>query len=83
MRALTKPDFDENEDEIQNDSNGSAKVALIGIDRSIGAWAKLYELFPDQSDTILDILLQLDRLKKKIDITFPNAQHFKRPGFDD
>ena len=83
MRALTKPDFDEDEDEIQNDSNGSAKVALIGINRSIGAWAKLYELFPEQSDTILDILLQLDRLKKKVNTTFPNAQHFKRPGFDD
>lgn len=83
MRALTKPDFDEYEDEIQNDSNGSAKVSLIGINRSIGAWAKLYELFPEQSDSILDILLQLDRLKKKVNITFPNARHFKRPGFDD
>jgi len=83
MRALTHPEFDaEFEDEIQNDSNGSAKVALIGMDRSIGAWARLHDHFPDQSDEILDILLHLDRLRKKTAKTFPNARAFKRPGFD-
>lgn len=83
MRALTYPEIDEEfEDEIQNDSNGSAKVALIGMDRSIGAWARLNEHFPDQSDEILDILLHLDRLRKKTEKVFPNAQDFKRPGFD-
>jgi len=83
MRALTNPEIDEEfEDEIQNDSNGSAKVALIGMDRSIGAWARLHEHFPDQSDEILDILLHLDRLRKKTEKTFPNARAFKRPGFD-
>jgi glutaredoxin len=84
MRALTYPEIDEEfEDEIQNDSNGSAKVALIGMDRSIGAWARLHEHFPDQTDEILDILLHLDRLRKKTaEKTFPNARAFKRPGFD-
>lgn len=83
MRALTNPEIDEKfEDEIQNDSNGSAKVALIGMDRSIAAWARLTEHFPDQSDEILDILLHLDRLRKKTEKIFPNARAFKRPGFD-
>ncbi len=83
MRALTHPEIDEKfEDEIQNDSNGSAKVALIGMDRSIGAWARLHDHFPDQSDEILDILLHLDRLRKKTEMSFPNARAFKRPGFD-
>lgn len=83
MRALSNPDIDEEiEDEIQNDSNGSAKVALIGMDRSIGAWARLNEHFPEQSDEILDILLLLDRLRKKTEKTFPLARAFKRPGFD-
>ena len=83
MRALSNPDVDEEiEDEIQNDSNGSAKVALIGMDRSIGAWARLNEHFPDQSDEILDILLLLDRLRKKTEKTFPLARVFRRPGFD-
>jgi hypothetical protein len=83
MRALSNPDVDEEiEDEIQNDSNGSAKVALIGMDRSIGAWARLNEHFPDQSDEILDILLLLDQLRKKTEKIFPLARVFKRPGFD-
>jgi len=83
MRALTYPDIDDEfEDEIQNDSNGSTKVALIGMDRSIGAWARLHDHFPDQSDEILDILLHLDRLRKKTEQAFPNARSFKRPGFD-
>lgn len=82
MRALMGADLEEWEDEVQNDSNGSAKVALIGIDRSIGAWAKLVDHFPQESDSILDILLHLDRLRKKTESTFPNARAFQRPGFD-
>lgn len=83
MRALTQFTDDlEFEDPIQNDANGSAKVALIGIDNSIAAWSKMNDLFPEQSDTILDILLILDRLRKLIDKYFPNARAFRRPGFD-
>ncbi|MDZ7318755.1 MAG: hypothetical protein ONB11_06350 [candidate division KSB1 bacterium] len=82
MRALMGTDLAEWEDKVQNDSNGSAKVALIGIDRSIAAWARLVDHFPDESDSILDILLHLDRLRKKTEKTFPNARAFKRPGFD-
>lgn len=83
IRALTNPEIDEEfDDEIQNDSNGSAKVALIGMDRSIAAWARLNEHFPEQSDEILDILLHLDRLRKKTEKSFPNARSFQRPGFD-
>lgn len=82
MRALVQFDVEEYKDEIQNDSNGSAKVALIGIDRSLAAWGKLIEHFPEQSNSILDILLHLDRLRKKTERTFPNARTFKRPGFD-
>ncbi len=83
MRALSNPEIDEEfEDFIQNDANGSVKVALIGIDRSIAAWARLIEHFTDQTDSILDILLYLDRLRKKTEETFPDARNFKKPGFD-
>ncbi|MCU0643473.1 MAG: hypothetical protein MUC94_04370 [bacterium] len=82
MRALQRDETDIEEDAIQNDSNGSAKVALIAMDRSIGAWGSLHELFPEQTDNILDILLHLDRLRKKTEATFPDARRFKRPGFD-
>jgi hypothetical protein len=82
IRAFMGSDLEEWEDELQNDSNGSAKVALIGIDRSIAAWAKLIDHFPEQSDNILDLLLHLDRLRKKTEKIFPKARAFKRPGFD-
>ena len=65
------------------DSDGSAKVALIGLDRSIGAWAALHSQFPDRTDDILDILLHLDRLRKRVDQVFAEARAFVRPGFDE
>jgi len=70
------------EDEQPRDSDGSAKVALIGIDRSVEAWTTLHHLFPDREDDILDILLHLDRLEKSVENIFPNARSFVRPGFD-
>jgi hypothetical protein len=84
MRALT---YDEEleaieDDSVQNDSNGSVKVALLGIDRSIGAWGRLREHFPESEDNILDILIHLDRLRRKTEHLFPHARDFVRPGFD-
>jgi hypothetical protein len=68
--------------EYPKDSDGSAKVALIGIDRSISAWSEMRLQFPDQDDRVLDILVQLDRLRRKVEQTFPHARSFARPGFD-
>jgi len=68
---------------MPKDSDGSAKVALIGIDRSISAWSEIRLQFPDQGDKILDILVHLDRLRRNVEKTFPNARAFVRPGFDD
>lgn len=68
--------------EIQNDSNGSAKVALIGIDNSIAAWGKLLNNFTEQEDQILKILLHLIRLKNTTEYNFPRARRFMRIGFD-
>jgi len=73
----------EDENGFQRDSDGSAKVALMGIDRSIYAWGKLQRLFPDETDNLITFLLHLDRLRKKIEEEFPEARNFKRPGFDD
>jgi len=50
--------------DMPRDSDGSAKIALISIDRSIAAWARLRAHFPEQKDTILDTLVQLDRLRR-------------------
>lgn len=70
-------------DEFPKDSDGSAKVALIAMDRSIAAWGELYRRFPEAQDDILDILVQLDRLRRKTEQQFPEARAFVRPGFDE
>jgi hypothetical protein len=68
---------------VQSDSDGSAKVALIGIERSIGAWARLRELLPKKADSILPIMLHLEHLLRATEQEFPKAQSFVRPGFDE
>jgi hypothetical protein len=67
----------------QKDSDGSAKVSLIGIDRSIAAWSRLLATFPEQEDNLLAILVQLERLRRATERRFPDARAFRRPGFDD
>lgn len=68
---------------FQKDSDGSAKISLIAMERSIGAWVRLYELMPSAEDTCLKALALLSQLKEKTISTFPDAMQFKRPGFDD
>ena len=73
------------EEEIQllvAKKNGTAKVALIEIDRSIAAWGKISDFFPEEIDEILDILLVLIKLREQLEILFPFARTFIRPGFD-
>ncbi len=73
--------------EIENgfpkDSDGSAKVALIGMDRSISAWGKMIRYFSGQKETILDVITHLDRLRRRTEKKFPAARAFMRPGFDE
>jgi hypothetical protein len=90
MRALsgkvnaTDDTFGELDDSpYGTDSDGSAKIALIGIERSMNAWIKLFELLPQHEDEFLSVLGLLDKLKKLSLEEFPNAMNFRRPGFDD
>jgi len=71
-------------DELANyDSNGSAKIALIAIDRSIGAWASILKRMPSREDELLMILVILQKLRCNMETEFPEARNFHRPGFDD
>jgi hypothetical protein len=65
------------------DSNGSAKIALIAVDRSIGAWASILKRMPSREDELLMILVILQRLRCNLETEFPEARNFRRPGFDD
>jgi hypothetical protein len=72
----------EGDDGFPSDADGSAKIALIAIDRSIGAWARLREHVPIEADAMLDMLVQLERLRRAAEREFPHARAFKRAGFD-
>lgn len=81
ISGMTNPDQDDQA--IQNDSNGSAKVALIAIEDSLAAWNVIRDKIPELADDLLDMLVRLVRLQKKSIKAFPVAHKFKRPGFDD
>lgn len=68
---------------VQSDANGSAKVALIAINRSDSAWRIMLRSLPEKTDSIMPILAELERLRLLTEATFPNAHDFIRPGFDE
>lgn len=72
---------DREEDPVQNDWNGSAKVALISIRRSAAAWAIVAEELND--DAAREMAAELRALEREALRAFPDAWRFKRPGFDD
>ncbi len=73
----------EDDDPIQNDANGSAKVALDAIERSLAAWEVIHQHFPNHIDDLIDIFVVLGRMRKKLMQLFPNVKEFVRPGFDE
>lgn len=68
---------------VQNDANGTAKIILIAVEKSISAWEVIRQQMPDADDDVLDILVLLSRLKGGIKKEFPQAESFVRPGFDE
>ena len=68
---------------IQNDANGTAKITLIAVEKSIAAWEVIHQQMPDAEDDVLDILVLLSRLKGGMKKEFPQAEGFVRPGFDE
>jgi len=86
MRGLMRDDpeeADEPEAVRQSDSDGSVKVALLGMERSISAWGRLRELLPEKTDSIVPMMLHLEQLRRATEQAFPKAQSFVRPGFDE
>ncbi len=76
-------DFDAAPDYVQEDGNGSAKIGLIAIDRSMAAWLAMEMCLPGKSDTIAPIVAELERLRWLLEEEFPDARGFIRPGFDE
>ena len=70
-------------EDISQDSDGSAKIALIEIDRSINAWSELLKYFQAEPRDILKIINYLKQIREIAEQEFPNARSFIRPGFDE
>lgn len=82
QRALHGRLDDDEEDEVQCDWNGTAKVCGDAVDRSIAAWDTLVDLLPEEADDALPMQELLRRIRKGLDAEFPDAMKFIRPGFD-
>ena len=76
------PDGESDEiDPVQNDWNGSAKVALISIERSAHAWRTIAQALRDETAAMLAD--QMAALCREVESEFPAARSFVRPGFDE
>jgi len=80
-------DDDDDEDVLLraacHDSDGSAKIALIAIDRSSSAWRVMQNALPEKTESTVPILIELEKLRRGIEQIFPRARDFVRPGFDE
>jgi hypothetical protein len=70
-------------DEVQNDANGSVKVARLMIDEARRAWRTLMEPGQASADGVpARLVMLLDELDAGLEARFPRAMDFVRPGFD-
>jgi hypothetical protein len=72
------------EDVVQNDWNGSAKIARLIVAESRDAWRVVLKAGEAPEDSPLAELVRLlDRLDEGLAERFPRAMEFLRPGFDE
>lgn len=72
----------EKEEDHTEDYNGSAKVALISIDRSLENWRIVEKYCPHFKEDINHLVVVLEQLRSDIEAQFPIARGFLRPGFE-
>ncbi len=82
-RAVSSAADDDFLEYFASDCNGSAKVALIALDRSIAAWSVILEQRPEYEDTILNFLIKLTHTRTAAETRFLEARSFIRPGLDE
>lgn len=83
QRALSSSYEEEQEtdffEDIPKDSEGSAMVALKGIERSLGAWNLMYKTLDSQKESIAPFITFLFLLKAELVKAFPGATTFQWP----
>jgi hypothetical protein len=65
------------------DHDGSAKVALLGIDRSHAAWVEVVERGAISDADAAPFMAELVWLGEALEDVFPRARAFVRPAFDE
>ncbi len=70
-------------DDMPKDSDGSAKIALIAMDRSISAWGGAASHLPAHKSRAAEIIARLKQIRDITEREFPEAREFVRPGFDE
>jgi hypothetical protein len=68
--------------DYEEDKLISAKIALLAVERSMASWHFIFEKLNHSIDSIIDILLLLNNLKRKIEKLIPTVINYKRPYFD-
>ncbi|MEA3443920.1 MAG: hypothetical protein U9R19_04255 [Bacteroidota bacterium] len=76
-------ELDNRDEDFPDDNQGTAKIALIAISRSIQSFTYIYNNWHEKEDEILEFLSTLSKTKRIMLSKFPDAMDFKRPGFDD
>jgi len=83
VRALNPKDELEDDEFYQYDRNGTGKLVLVCIDKSLAAFSILFEKLSKKQDEILNFLSTLSKIKSEIEKEIPNAKKFIRPGLDE
>jgi len=72
------------EDVVQNDSNGTAKLVRIIVAESKAAWRVVMQAGKAPENSPLEeLVVLLDRIDAGLHERFPRAMEFMRPGFDE
>jgi hypothetical protein len=82
-RAMRGLNEDDGCRDFPPDFEGSARVALDGIERSCSAWKNLSSQGRVESATATAFIADLDWLMREIDAVVPKARAFVRPGLDE
>jgi hypothetical protein len=80
--SASKEEDEDSRTFVEYDMNGSAKVAMISIERSITSLNALYSLLPEYTGEISELLVKAGKLRNGVENEFPGYKDFIRPGLD-
>lgn len=76
-------DYEEAKEILAPMNDGQIKTVLIGLDHSLLAWGKLQMFWPERAEEMMRLTGLASELRLKLELAFPNARDFIRPGLDD